>query len=100
MSRIEFDFTVAADHPSLPGHFPGHPIVAGVLVLDHVLQALRQLTGQNVSQLLQVKFLSALLPAERALVACDVDPAKFSFRVTAQRCGAAVTIAEGAGSLS
>ena len=100
MSRIEFDFTVAADHPSLPGHFPGHPIVPGVLVLDHVLQAVRQLTGQDVSHLQQVKFISALLPAERALVECDVDAAKFSFRVSAQRGGAAVSIAEGAGSLS
>ena len=33
---------VAADHPALPGHFPGRPIVPGVLLLDAVLQAMRR----------------------------------------------------------
>ena len=33
-------FTIAADHPSLPGHFPGHPIVPGVVLLDHALALL------------------------------------------------------------
>jgi 3-hydroxyacyl-[acyl-carrier-protein] dehydratase len=31
---------IAADHPSLPGHFPDAPLVPGVLILDEVLAAL------------------------------------------------------------
>jgi 3-hydroxyacyl-[acyl-carrier-protein] dehydratase len=31
-------FLIASDHPSLPGHFPGQPIVPGVLVLDRALE--------------------------------------------------------------
>ncbi len=30
---------IPADHPALPGHFPGRPIVPGVLLLDHVVAA-------------------------------------------------------------
>ena len=30
---------IAADHPALPGHFPGAPIVPGVLLLDEALRA-------------------------------------------------------------
>ncbi|MDB5873450.1 MAG: hypothetical protein JWQ07_2892 [Ramlibacter sp.] len=100
MKRLEFDFCVAADHPSLPGHFPGRPIVPGVLLLDNVLQALLRLTGRDVTHLQQVKFTSALLPGEQAHASCEVEAAKFSFRVSARRAAAVVTIARGAGTLS
>ena len=100
MSRIEFDFCVAADHPCLPGHFPGHPIVPGVLVLDHVLAALRRFTGRDVAQLRQVRFTSALGPEEQAHACCEVEDAKVIFHVTAQRQGVLVAVAQGTGSLA
>jgi 3-hydroxyacyl-[acyl-carrier-protein] dehydratase len=31
--------TIPADHPSLAGHFPGAPIVPGVLLLDEMIRA-------------------------------------------------------------
>lgn len=31
--------TIAAEHPALAGHFPGAPIVPGVLLLDETLRA-------------------------------------------------------------
>jgi 3-hydroxymyristoyl/3-hydroxydecanoyl-(acyl carrier protein) dehydratase len=37
---IEKRATIPADHPALPGHFPGNPIVPGVVLLDEVLSAL------------------------------------------------------------
>jgi 3-hydroxyacyl-[acyl-carrier-protein] dehydratase len=100
MSRVEFDFRVAADHPCLPGHFPGHPIVPGVLVLDHVLEALRRLTGRDVTHLQQVRFTSALCPGEQAHACCEVEEARALFHVTAQRQGVPVAVAQGAGTLS
>jgi 3-hydroxymyristoyl/3-hydroxydecanoyl-(acyl carrier protein) dehydratase len=32
--------TVAAEHPALAGHFPGAPILPGVLLLDEIVCAL------------------------------------------------------------
>ncbi|ROZ79475.1 hypothetical protein [Ramlibacter sp. WS9] len=99
MNSLEFDFQVAMDHPSLPGHFPGRPVVPGVLLLDHVLQAISRFTGQDVGGLRQVKFMSALLPGEHAHASCEVDGLRASFRVLTRRQGADVVVAEGAASL-
>jgi 3-hydroxyacyl-[acyl-carrier-protein] dehydratase len=57
--------TIRADHPSLPGHFPGAPIVPGVVILDEIVGALIewrndcQLTGIHA-----VKFLEPLKPEQ------------------------------------
>jgi len=61
------DFTRArvinADHPSLAGHFPGEPVVPGVVILDEVLQAVRLWQGTcRLVALPTVKFLFPLRP--------------------------------------
>lgn len=61
------DFVVPHDHPCLPGHFPGRPVVPGVVVLDHVLQAVEALHGPRAAaRLPQVKFVQPLLPGQTA----------------------------------
>ena len=62
-------FTIGHDHPALPGHFPGAPIVPGVVLLDRVLAAIEATHGiAGPLRLPQVKFLRPLLPGERAEV--------------------------------
>ena len=58
--RIVARFVVPADHPALPGHFPGRPILPGVLLLDAVLQA----AGLARARLLRVKFTAPVLPGD------------------------------------
>ena len=76
------DFVVPHDHPSLPGHFPGHPVVPGVVVLDHVLQAVEAAHGaRGPLRLPQVKFLQPLLPGQPARVELDGVAPRWRFRV-------------------
>jgi 3-hydroxymyristoyl/3-hydroxydecanoyl-(acyl carrier protein) dehydratase len=65
---------IRADHPSLPGHFPGAPLVPGVVILDEVLEALTewrensQLTGIRT-----VKFLAPLNPEHPFTICLSSD---------------------------
>jgi 3-hydroxymyristoyl/3-hydroxydecanoyl-(acyl carrier protein) dehydratase len=38
-------FSIPSDHPSLPGHFPGRPVVPGVVLLDRVVAAIESVHG-------------------------------------------------------
>ena len=56
---------VSAEHPSLPGHFPGAPLVPGVVILDEVLAALDEWRKDcQVTGIRTVKFLVPLNPDE------------------------------------
>lgn len=59
-------FTVPAEHPSLPGHFPGRPLVPGVLLLEQVADALQQWRGQRLARVREAKFVRPLGPAQTA----------------------------------
>jgi 3-hydroxymyristoyl/3-hydroxydecanoyl-(acyl carrier protein) dehydratase len=40
MSRQSLSLRIAVDHPALAGHFPGFPVVPGVVLLDETLHAI------------------------------------------------------------
>lgn len=61
MKTVTLQF--AHDHPAFAGHFPGLPIVPGVLLLDEALHAITTEIGHVGGwQLAAVKFLSPLGP--------------------------------------
>ena len=61
---------IAARHPALAGHFPGNPIVPGVVILDAVISAAEEWLGPklHVRTLSLVKFLAPLKPDESARI--------------------------------
>jgi 3-hydroxyacyl-[acyl-carrier-protein] dehydratase len=76
------NFSIAPDHPSLPGHFPGHPVVPGVVVLERVLDAIEAGHGPlGALRLPQVKFVQPLLPGEVARVVLEGEPPRWRFQV-------------------
>ena len=52
------EFVIDPSHPGLPGHFPGAPVVPGVVVLEQALAAIEVVRGPlGAVRLPQVKFL-------------------------------------------
>ena len=76
-------FTISPDHPSLPGHFPGTPIVPGVVLLERVIEAIEATHGPLPPlRLPQVKFMQPLLPGQHADVQLEGASPRWRFRVT------------------
>lgn len=95
------DFRIDADHPSLPGHFPGRPIVPGVVLLDRVCAAIAVAHGVEPTRWPQVKFLQPLLPGQDARIELeridrpDAAP-RWRFRVLRAQDGALLANGEAA----
>jgi len=63
-------WTVPPDHPAFAGHFPGTPILPGVLLLDIALHAIAAATGFALApcEISSVKFLSPARPGDELLI--------------------------------
>jgi acyl-coenzyme A synthetase/AMP-(fatty) acid ligase len=70
-------FVIDADHPAMAGHFPGHPIVPGVVLLDHAVLALGSALGRPLAlaQASLLKFLSPVRPGERVEILHQAEAA-------------------------
>lgn len=82
MSKVEIvqGAQIAADHPCLPGHFPGQPVVPGVLMLDMVIAAIQQQwPGARVASLPSAKFLRPALPDEAFDISLSRDGTQVRF---------------------
>jgi len=65
--------TIGASHPSLAGHFPGHPVVPGVVVLGEIMKAVREMAAKNIEfmGMPSAKFMSPLNPGEPLRIRLD-----------------------------
>jgi 3-hydroxymyristoyl/3-hydroxydecanoyl-(acyl carrier protein) dehydratase len=72
----EFDYSVSAEHPAFPGHFPQQPIVPGVLLLDQALHGITLALGwpEAPCRIETCKFLSPVKPEETLRIAYRCQP--------------------------
>src|SRR4051812_48901600 len=61
---MESPLPIAADHPAYAGHFPGRPILPGVVIVAEVLAAIERDSGRAASswRIDNVKFLLPVTP--------------------------------------
>jgi 3-hydroxymyristoyl/3-hydroxydecanoyl-(acyl carrier protein) dehydratase len=86
MSEHSLTLAIAADHPAYAGHFPGRPILPGVVLLDEVLYALAAVAGRDRAsgQIRSAKFLSPVAPGEALRVDyAETSAGQFRFTVLA-----------------
>jgi 3-hydroxymyristoyl/3-hydroxydecanoyl-(acyl carrier protein) dehydratase len=80
--RLEWNIVFPPSHPAFAGHFPGLPIVPGVLLLDAVLEGLAARPGADPGgppegehwDIGSAKFLRMAAPDEALTVSCEWQP--------------------------
>ena len=84
---------IPAQHPSLPGHFPGNPVVPGVVLLDQVASALERAGAGRFARIAAVKFIAPLLPDQDAELHAHCEGTRVRFRI--EREGSPILRGEG-----
>ncbi len=56
--------TIAAEHPALAGHFPGAPVLPGVVLLDEMLRAVESGTAAGRWRIGTAKFVRPVRAGE------------------------------------
>lgn len=70
-----------ANHPVFAGHFPGHPIVPGVLLLDWAQAAIETHLGESLQTLIEAKFHNPASPRDRLELDFEVGALAVRFEI-------------------
>jgi 3-hydroxymyristoyl/3-hydroxydecanoyl-(acyl carrier protein) dehydratase len=76
-------WSAVVDHPAFPGHFPGNPMLPGVVLLDAALHGLERACALDLAacQLVSAKFLAIVRPGDPLQLDFDA-PANGAIRFT------------------
>ena len=93
-TEVRVPLCIAADHPSLAGHFPGQPVVPGVVLLDHVITALEQQDGfteliptAGMFMIPSCKFLAPVQPGANLSLSFKLDSQSKSVSFRLEQAG-------------
>ncbi len=83
---FEARIDIPVDHPCFPGHFPGQPILPGVLLLERVMSLAQTSLGRshNECTVYNIKFLAAVVPGDVLdvqLASTNSNEYKFTVRI-------------------
>jgi 3-hydroxymyristoyl/3-hydroxydecanoyl-(acyl carrier protein) dehydratase len=73
---------IAADHPAFAGHFPGQPIVPGVVLLDLAQRAIETMSGCALVGLAVAKFHHPVGPGEAVGLRYELHQNAVSFEIS------------------
>lgn len=82
----KFYFSIPEHHPVFEGHFPGQPIVPGVMLVDEVIHVLETQGEKRMKEggyIAITKFLSPVAPGEVLTISIDLnDDALITFGIS------------------
>ena len=62
MPDIKVEYSITVDHASLEGHFPGNPVIPGVVIMQKVFETVSQAKPSTHYKIVMTKFLQPLIP--------------------------------------
>ena len=74
---LEVEIVAPLDHPSYAGHFPGHPVVPGVVLLDLIVDAVARGAPRRVGH---VKFHRVVEPGAAFTLRYRIEGPSLTFR--------------------
>jgi len=83
MNPVDVICRIPADHPALPGHFPGHPVVPGVVLLELIQRQARVLGGfqDGPTRWQRIKFLRPVAPEQAIRLHIEGSADRFAFTI-------------------
>lgn len=83
MPQIALD--IPYDHPAFAGHFPGRPIVPGVVLLDSAQRLIEAAYSLTLNGIAVAKFHSPAMPGDNLLLDYEMNGSAVRFEI---RCNA------------